>query len=82
MTNVTIVWVLRFAAFPFLAGLAMMAAGGYALFVCAPSVDASAPWVPAAFALGDFPWIGTLAFGWLLVLYAWRTGFQARRGSI
>lgn len=82
MTNCTIAWVLRFAFAPFLIGLIMLATSGYTLLVYAPSIDPSAPWVPAAFAWGDMPWFLGMVCGLVLVLNAWRTGAQARRGGI
>lgn len=75
-----IVWALRFAPVPLLAGFAMIGLAGYSLLIYGPSLDPTAPWVPATFAFGDAPWYGALFIGVLLFLYALRIGANARRG--
>lgn len=82
MLNFNLTWVLRFAAIPFLMGLALMAVSGYSLFVYAPAVDNSAPWVPGVLAFGNVPWYLMFGGGFLSVLHAWRVGSQARHGDI
>ena len=72
----TLLWMLRFHSISFVTGALFMAAGGYALFVYAPTVDDSAPWVPAPLAFGTLPLILALASGFWLVLSAWQ---HARR---
>ena len=82
MLNWNIMWVLRFAAFPFFAGLAMLGASGYVVFFYAPAADTSAAWAPAALAFGTLPWLLLGAGGLGSVVWSWRIGAMARRGEI